>query len=80
MTLIRLIFYGILAYLVIRLVGKMLGGSRNSGPQRSRPVSARTSTPTVRCETCGTFVAERRALVIGSHEFCSRNCAERKQI
>jgi hypothetical protein len=79
MTLIRLIFYGILAYLVIRLVGKMLG-SRNSGPPRSRPVNARISTPTIRCETCGTFVAERRALVIGSHEFCSRTCAERRPI
>jgi len=76
MTLIRLIFYGILAYCVIRLVTKLLGGGVPGSRQR-RPVSARTSTQTVRCERCGTFVAESRALVVGRREFCSRSCAER---
>jgi hypothetical protein len=78
MSLIRLIFYSIIAYFVIRFIRKFLGGR----PGESRPrlhVAGKRTSQMVRCESCGTFVAETRALVLGNKEFCSKACAETKR-
>ena len=77
--LFRFIFYTILAYIVIRVVRRFLGVPQVTSRQRQNVVSDRTSRM-VRCESCGTFVAETRALVRGNKDFCSKACAENKGI
>jgi len=32
----------------------------------------------VRCESCGVFVTEGRAMVVGGRKFCSSACMEQK--
>jgi hypothetical protein len=77
--LLRFIFYSILAYLVIRAVRRFLGLRPIASRQRMHVADNRTSRM-VRCESCGTFVAETRALLVGNKEFCSKVCAENKGI
>ena len=77
--LLRFIFYTIVAYIVIRVVRRFLGVPQAASRQRLHVVSDRTSRM-VRCESCGTFVAETRALVKGNKDFCSKACAENKGI
>ena len=79
MSLIRIIFYSIIAYFVIRFIRKFLGGR----PSVSRPglhVAGNKTSRMVRCESCGTFVAETRALVVGNKDFCSKACVGNKRI
>ena len=78
MSLIRLIFYSIIAYFVIRFIRKFLA-IRPTASRRGLHVAATRASQMVRCESCGTFVAETRALVIGSRDFCSKACAEKKR-
>ena len=78
MALIRIIFYSIIAYFVIRFIRKFVGG-RPADSRRRLHVASNKTSRMVRCESCGTFVAETRALVIGSRDFCSKACAEKKR-
>jgi formylmethanofuran dehydrogenase subunit E len=77
MSLFRFILYTIIAYIVIGFVRKLFTGGYSRKRQRS-PRQPRTS-QMVRCETCGTYVAENRALLLGEKGFCSRTCAESKR-
>jgi formylmethanofuran dehydrogenase subunit E len=65
--LLRLILYALIAYLAIRLVKKLFKPS--PAPRQVR------SSQMVRCEVCGTFVAEARAQHVNAHAFCSQACA-----
>ena len=78
MTLIRFIFYSIIAYFVIRFIRKFLAIRPLESRARGR-VSSNRASQMVRCESCGTFVAETRALVMDNKEFCSKACAENKR-
>ena len=77
MSLIRLIFYSIIAYVVIRFIRKFLG-VRPSGSRSGLHVAGTRTSQMVRCESCGTFVTETRALVVGNKEFCSKACVENR--
>jgi hypothetical protein len=80
--LVQLILLLMLAYLVLGLVkqflrslGLMSSGERRRGERTSRRLS---SFRTVKCAHCGTYVAERRALLVGKQGYCSASCAESK--
>jgi hypothetical protein len=72
---LRFIFYCILAYLSLRFVRWLIKPARarvrqGGGGQRGATM--------IRCETCGMFVTERSALATEGHDFCSRQCLERR--
>ncbi len=71
--LFRLVFYCVLAYLAWRFVRWLLAPSR-----ASRDRAARRTAAMVRCETCGMFITQNSALVVGGRDFCSRQCLEQK--
>lgn len=48
-------------------------GRRRVGPRRSQPGGE----PLVRCDACGTYVPESRALAAGGRSACSRACRGR---
>src|SRR2546426_845749 len=74
LMLLRFIIYTILAYLVLRLVRKLLGPSqRNTRASRRSARSAQM----IRCESCGMFITQSSALMVGGREFCSKSCAQR---
>jgi len=68
--LLKFIFYTIVAYLAIRVIRRFLGVRPIASRQRLHVAGDRASRM-VRCESCGTFVAETRALVKGNKDFCS---------
>jgi len=73
--LFRFIFYCMLAYMAWRFVRWLVAPS----PGRSnRDRSARRNAAMVRCQTCGMFITESSALIVGGRDFCSRQCLERK--
>jgi hypothetical protein len=81
MTLIRFIIYSIIAYFVLRFVGRLLETAlrlskathpRNINNAGEKPPSSRM----IRCELCGTFVTERSAVLVAGRRFCSTACAE----
>ena len=74
MSLLKCIFYSLIAYFVLRFVVR-LTEPRNSAT-RSRANSDGTA-HMVRCSACGTFVAEKNALVLGGRGFCSTACVEK---
>ena len=71
---LRLIFYCILAYLVVRFVRWLITPSRARSGRRD--VQRRATM--VRCETCGMFITEGSALIAGGHDFCSRHCLDQR--
>ena len=73
MSLIRLIFYFLVAYFAFRFVKRLISGVPSIGQRRQDPYGSRTS-QMVRCEECGTFVSESRALMSGNKAFCSQSC------
>ena len=76
--LFKFIFYSIVAYLLVRAIRRFLGVRPIGSRQRMHVEGNRTSRM-VRCESCGTFVAETRALLVGNKDFCSKACAESKR-
>ncbi len=72
---LKFVFYCILAYLAMRFVRWLVTPSRAKS-RRGRNISRGATM--VRCETCGTFVTERSALVVGGHDFCSQTCLEQR--
>lgn len=84
MTLIKLILYFIIAYMVVRFARRMIGGFTSSAPSRPdagrpRPAPSEprvSSSQTVRCDNCGVFVTEKSALLIGDKGFCSKACVD----
>ena len=72
---LKFIFYCILAYLGMRLIRWLITPSRGRAKQSG---GDRRGATMVRCETCGMFVTERSALAAGGHDFCSRQCLERR--
>ncbi len=72
---LRLIFYCIVAYLAMRFVRWLV---TPSGAKSRRGVPPSRRATMVRCETCGTFVTERSALVAGGRDFCSQPCLEQR--
>jgi hypothetical protein len=57
--------------------GMPLKGRARSQP--SQPVrTSQKSSAMVRCESCGTFVTEGRAMIVGGRKFCSAACMEQK--
>ena len=79
MSLIRIIFYSIIAYFVIGFIRKFVGG-RSPDSRRRLHVAGNKTSRMVRCESCGTFVAETRALVVGNKDFCSPACVGKKRV
>ena len=69
----RFIFYCILAYAAIRFVRWIMKPSSARASQRKRPNAAQM----IRCESCGMFITQRSALLIGGRDYCSRSCAEK---
>jgi hypothetical protein len=74
----KFIVYCLIAYIVVRFVGRLLdrelrGHRRGRGEPRSFKTSA-----TAKCETCGTYVPESRAITFGGKSFCSPNCLSQK--
>ncbi|HKP10869.1 MAG TPA: PP0621 family protein [Blastocatellia bacterium] len=72
---LRLVFYLILAYLAMRFIRWLVTPSRARSRQSEK---GRRGATMVRCATCGMFVTERSALVAEGHDFCSRQCLERR--
>ena len=74
----KFIVYCLIAYLVMRFVGRLLdreliGHRRGRGEPRSIKTAAM-----VKCETCGTYVPESRAILFASKGFCSTACLDQK--
>jgi hypothetical protein len=84
MTLIKLILYFIIAYMLLRFARRMVRGfastgpsSRNAGTPRRSPSEPRiSSSQTIRCDNCGVFVTEKSALLMGDKGFCSEACVD----
>ena len=84
MTLIKLIIYFIIAYMVLRFVRRMMTGltsaqvssSNSQGARRNSAEPRISSSQTVRCDNCGVFVTEKSALLIGDKGFCSKACVD----
>ena len=80
--LLRFILYSLIAYLVIGFIKKLLRGAgdktRATGGAR-KTTTRKTSSAAlmVRCVACGTFIAESRAIMVGTSGFCSNACANR---
>jgi hypothetical protein len=78
--LLRFLLYSLIAYLVIGFIKKLVRGMNDrqnpANGQRSRPGKS-ASALMVRCAGCGTFIAESRAIIVGTSEFCSNACARR---
>ena len=72
---LRFIIYSVLTYLVIRFVRRLL----SSGPRRQSRVRPREagSAQMIRCESCGMFITQSSALLVGGREFCSKPCAQK---
>lgn len=71
--LLRFIFYCVMAYMAWRFVRWLVTPSRVN-----RAASPRRNAAMVRCETCGMFITESSALVVGGRDFCSRQCLDQK--
>ena len=71
----RFIIYCVLAYLAIRFVRRLLapapGRSSRSAPREAGPAQM------TRCESCGMFIIQTSALLVGGREFCSKSCAQK---
>ena len=84
MTLVKLILYFIIAYMLLRFARRMLSGfgspatsGREAGRPRPAPSEPRiSSSQTVRCDNCGVFVTEKSALLVGDKGFCSKSCVD----
>jgi hypothetical protein len=90
----KFVTYVIIAYLALWYLRRLLGffsiesrpvsrsgrsGSGRPGPGRSGAVIPREkSSVMVRCESCGTFLTQGSALMIGGKHFCSSSCVEQK--
>ena len=72
--LLRFIFYCVLAYMAWRFVRWLVTPSS----RLNRAGTPRRSAAMVRCETCGMFITESSALVVGGRDFCSRQCLDQK--
>lgn len=83
MSLFKLLLYFLIAYVALTLVRRLFdpaGRRANNATRRNRHVresDRMKSTRMVRCESCGTFIAERRALLLGERGFCSPACMEK---
>ena len=82
---IRFIIYGILAYLLLRFVRRFLRAlpayvspeiDRGANNRKTNPAHDHAYASTVRCEVCGTYVAQHKALSVGERRYCSKSCAE----
>jgi YHS domain-containing protein len=77
--LVRILLFGILAYIVVRVAGRLLGGVFE-GMGYQRPGGSPTSVGLVRDPVCGTFVVPSKALTSGSGSntryFCSEKCRQ----
>jgi hypothetical protein len=73
--LFRFIFYCVLAYLAWRFVRWLVTPSPARASRGGRGARAASM---VRCESCGMFITQSSALVIGGRDFCSRQCLEQK--
>lgn len=73
--LLRFILYSILAYLVLRFVRRLLAPARARGSRA--PTDGARSAQMIRCESCGMFITQTSALLIGGREFCSKGCAKK---
>ena len=72
---LRFILYSILAYLVLRFVRRLLTPAPGRG-KRAASGGAR-SAQMIRCESCGMFITQKSALLVGGREFCSKACAQK---
>jgi hypothetical protein len=70
-SLLRFILYSLVAYFVLKFVLRL------SKPKRPASRDILSSGRMIRCEACGTFVAERGALLLGGQGFCSTACVEK---
>ena len=72
---LRFIFYTILAYIILRFVTWLISAPSNrksGGRTKAGPRAAQM----VRCGSCGMFITQNSALVVGGRGFCSRACAQ----
>jgi hypothetical protein len=74
--LLKFILFLVLAYTLLRVV-RWLGNPSPSGGRRVADRSPRAA-HMIRCATCGLFVTQKSALVLGGREFCSKSCAEQR--
>jgi hypothetical protein len=74
-SLIKFVLYSIVAYFVLKVVVRLIGPGR----QEQKRAKGRTKFAgrMRRCDACGTFVAESKALILGGRGFCSTACVER---
>jgi hypothetical protein len=81
--LLKFILFSVIAYFLIRFVRGLLSGFAGSpanagqgkAPRRGGQ-SSNTAALMIRCAACGTFITETRAVLSGSHVFCSNSCAK----
>ena len=73
----KFIVYCLIAYMIVRFVGRLLDREL-SGYRRGKGERRTIKTTMVKCQTCGTYVPENRAITFGGKDFCSANCLSQK--
>ena len=73
----KLIIYCAIAYMVVRFVGRLLDREL-PGRRRGRGERRTIDTAMVKCDACGTYVPENRAIMFAGKGFCSPNCLNQK--
>ncbi len=77
--LVRILLFGILAYLVVRLLWRLIAAVFE-GLGYQRPAGSPSSVGLVRDPVCGTFILPSKAITSGSGSstryFCSEKCRQ----
>jgi len=74
MSLIRLISYFIIGYILWKFLRWLVAPLRKAGPKAADD-PRRQGRLLVKCVGCGTFITEARALIVRGKPYCSAACA-----